>query len=147
MTNPLTLALGEDALTDLHNELDDLRGEVQAHRDGIGHLAEDPIHAGQPVHVGYRYTDGEPIYRLQVTHADAPLWQCERCRKLTLGPADGNLPNRCLGCDEGAEIDLSPLLYPTSVECREVASIGGGRYTDVPCLIAGSDGCECDEAR
>jgi hypothetical protein len=140
MNDPLTLALGEDALSDLHAELDELRAEVKAHRDLVGHLAEDLPHAGQPVHVEYRYTDGEPIYRLQVTHADHLLWQCNRCRKLTLGDEPA-----CVGCGLNAIEAFEPLLYPQPVQCRTVESAGVSPY-DGPCLIAGSDGCDCKEA-
>jgi hypothetical protein len=140
MNDALAYALGADHAADLVAELDDLRAEVQAHRDGIGHLAEDPMHAGQPVHVEYRCSDGEPIYRLQVTHADQPLWQCVRCRKLTLGN-----PGACVGCGLNAIEAFEPLLYPTLGECRTVASAGATPYEE-PCLIAGSDGCDCPEA-
>jgi hypothetical protein len=124
-----------DTMTTTTPALDDEeRAELQAHRDGIGHLAEDPMHAGQPVHEEIRYSDGEPVYRLQITHAFTPLWQCCECRKLTIGTV-GYDPVACVGC--GLVEVLAPLLYPTVVECRRVTGRAG------PCLIAGSDGCEC----
>ncbi len=115
------------------------RDELEAHRDGIGHLAEDPMHAGQPV---WRLPDdlaGEPRYRIQVTHTDLPLWQCDHCRKLTLG----NLPARCAGC--GLDGDgLSPLLYGRAAACRSWGAEHGGGY-DGDCQIVGWDGCICPE--
>jgi hypothetical protein len=143
MTDPLTLALGEDALIDLHNELDDLRSEVQAHRDGVGHLAEDPMHAGQPVHVAYRYDDGEPVFHLQRTHQDMPLWFCPADLALTIGAKDGSEPARCVKCGAGG--DLGPALYEEQAGCRSWSASYGGQY-DGPCLITGSDGCECDDS-
>jgi hypothetical protein len=110
--------------------------ELQAHRDGIGHLAEDPMHAGQTVWRLPDLDDGEVRYRLQISHADAPLWQCDGCRKLTLGPD----PDRCVGCgrDDGA---LSPLLYEKAATCRSWA---GSNYTG-DCQIAHWDGCVCPD--
>lgn len=115
---------------------DEDHAELQAHRDGIGHLAEDPMHTGQPVHMEIRYTDNEPIYRLQATHGMTPLWQCGRCRKLTIGTS----PAACMGCGLNATEALAPLLYDEPVTCRSFSGRAG------PCLIAGFDGCECDEA-
>lgn len=138
MTNPLTLALGEDRLSDLHAELEDARAEIQAHRDGIGHVAEDPMHAGQPVHVSYGRNDDEPVYHLQITHQDMPMWQCDDCYKLTLGVQDGGEPDACAGC--GAEGVFAAVMYATPVVCRSRVMRQG------PCLIAGSDGCECPDA-
>lgn len=133
MTHPNLLTTDEKA------DLEDAE-ELQAHRDGVGHLAEDPMHAGQPVHMEIRYQDGEPIYRLQVTHAGVPLWQCDQCRKLTL-TAD---PSACVGCGVNAIEAFGPLLYPAPVECRTVASAGTTPYGEL-CLIAGSDYCDCGE--
>jgi hypothetical protein len=114
VTDPLTLAAGEDRLSDLHAELENLRAEVQAHYDGIGHLAEDPMHAGQPVHEELNWADGEPHYWLQVTHQDMPLWTCAACQKVTL-TVKGE-PQKCAGC--GAVESCGPLLYQARVYCR-----------------------------
>lgn len=139
MTDPLVRALGEDALADLQGELEDLRIEVQAHADGIGHLAQDPMHAGQLVHV-YDYSNGEQNYRLQVTHAETPVWQCSECRKLTVSPD----PAQCAGCGKDADEVIGPLLYEQDAACRSWSADYGGQY-DGPCLIAGWDGCNCPE--
>jgi len=57
MTFPNIIATDETA---------DLRDaeELRAWRDGVGRLAEDPMHAGQPVPVAYRFDDGEPVQHL-----------------------------------------------------------------------------------
>lgn len=136
MTYPNLLTTDEKA------ELEDAE-ELQAHRDGIGHLAEDPMHAGQPVHEVYRHEDGESHWWLQVTHADQPLWSCMVCSKLTIAARD-TTPDTCVGC--GAVATLTPLLYEPTAKCRSWTKSYGGQY-DGPCLIAGSNGCECDEER
>lgn len=114
---------------------------ADACRHGSRHVVEDPMHAGQPIHVEYRYLDGEPVYRLQITHRDMLLWYCESCQKVTVGE-----PDRCAGCgiDGDHHIGLSPLLYPTAVRCRSSGPEFGGPYEGA-CLLAGSDGCECLE--
>lgn len=70
-----------------------------------------------------------------------PLWSCAACSKLTLGSGTAE-PKSCLGC--GAEGDLGPVLSETSAACRSWTKNYGGQYDD-PCLIAGSDGCDCPE--
>lgn len=112
------------------------RAELQAHRDGIGHVAEDPMHAGQTVWRLPDLDDGEPRYRLQVSHGGIPMWQCDSCRKLTLGPN----PDRCAGC--GADDDsLSPLLYDQPAVCRSWPDVN----YDGDCQIAHWDGCQCPD--
>lgn len=120
------------------------RAELDAHRAGIGHLAEDPMHAGQPVHPIYSHADGEDHYWLQITHNGLPLWSCACCAKITLGSADGGTPARCLGCEHGTADDLGPVLYPIRAACRSWAASYSGQY-DGPCLIPGVDGCDCTE--
>jgi hypothetical protein len=120
------------------------REELQAHRDGIGHLAEDPMHAGQPVHEIYSHEDGESKWWLQVTHQGMPLWSCACCGKLTIGPPGWGAPEKCSGCVYGTKDDLAPLLYDVTAKCRSWTASYGGQY-DGECLIAGSDGCECPE--
>lgn len=134
MTYPNLLTTDEKA------DLEDAE-ELQAHRDGIGHLAEDPMHAGQPVHAVYIYADDETKYWLQITHADMPLWNCMCCGKLSISQAGTARPERCAGCGEHPDC-LTPLIYEGPAACRSWAERDGGGY-DGPCLIAGSDGCEC----
>lgn len=125
-------------------EINELREELQAHRDGIGHLAEDmPGSCPQPIHETRNETD-EPSYWRQVTHQGMPLWSCQVCSKLTL--TTGAEPAKCAGC--GAVDTCGPLLYPESVVCRSWLNNRRGQLAPVdgPCLIAGSDGCECPEA-
>jgi len=120
------------------------RAELQAHRDGIGHLAEDPMHAGQPVHQDVDYANGEPRYRIQVTHAETPVWQCDSCRKLTVSPD----PDRCAGCGKDADEVLLPLLYDLDAVCRSAWPVERGGSYDGACQIAHWDGCCCaDVAR
>jgi hypothetical protein len=134
MTYPNLLTTDEKA------DLED-REELQAYRDGLGQLAEDPMHAGQPVHVVYG-EDGEPAYWLQVTHQGHPLWSCQACSKLTVHLRPGT-PDKCVSC--GAVDTLTPLLYETSAACLSWSASYGGQY-DGECLIAGTDGCDCPEA-
>ncbi|MEU4558393.1 hypothetical protein AB0F72_08385 [Actinoplanes sp. NPDC023936] len=123
---------------------DDDRAELEAHRDGVGHLAEDPMHAGQPVHEIYSHADGESRYWLQVTHQGMPLWSCACCGKLTIGPPGSGAPERCAGCEYGTADDLGPMLYETQAACRSWTASDGGQYGGA-CQIAGTDGCQCEE--
>ncbi len=132
---PLDL-LAVDAREDAH--------ELQAWRDGCGRLAEDAMHAGQPVHEIYSHDAGESKWWLQVTHGGQPLWSCACCAKLTISPAGQGAPEKCAGCEHGTADDLGPLLYPNPAACRSWAEAYGGGYSG-PCLIAGSDGCECED--
>lgn len=141
MADPLTLALGEDRLSDLHAELEDLRAEVQAHRDGLFHVALDPMHAGQVVEEHYDSRTGEPIYHLQVTCQGVTVWGCAECQKLTIS---ATWPQRCWGCGADGNTNCGQETYETPATCRSWSTDRGGQY-DGPCLIAGSDGCDCDE--
>jgi hypothetical protein len=125
--------------TDETAELEDA-AELQAYRDGLGQLAEDPMHAGQPVHECSNAWD-DAKYFLQVTHQDMPLWGCQVCAKHTLTTTRVE-PEKCAGC--GSVDSCEPLLYPAAAACRSWTKSYGGEY-DGPCLIAGSDGCECGE--
>lgn len=117
---------------------DEERAELQAWRNGHGQLAQDPMHAGQLIHQASNPWD-EAQYYLQITHAGLPLWHCAVCSKVTLSSADG-APESCVGCNS---VDtLGPMLYPRTVACRSWRDGDGGQY-DGPCLIAGSDGCQC----
>jgi hypothetical protein len=125
-------------MTDLSETFTDHdRAELQAFRDGAGQLAEDPMHAGQPVIETFDWHEGEPSYWLQITHAGVSLWSCQACMKVTIGAEE---PDACVGC--GAADMLAPLLYDQRATCRSWSKGHGGQY-DGECLIAGSDGCEC----
>lgn len=131
MTYPNLLTTDEKA------DLEDAE-ELQAHRDGIGHVAIDHLHAGQCVFPMYDQA-AEVRYRLQMSHAETPLWSCDACHKLTVSPD----PQRCAGCgaDDG---HLEAALYDGWVVCKSRTEHEGGGY-DGPCLIAGWDGCDCPE--
>lgn len=123
---------------------DEDHAELQAYRHGRGQLAADPMHAGQPVHECSNVWDDAKYY-LQVTHQGMPLWSCACCSKLTIGPPGWGAPEKCAGCEHGTADDLGPALYESPAACRLWPTNHGGQY-DGPCLIAGSDGCECPEA-
>lgn len=131
MTYPNLLTTDETA------ELEDLE-RLRAWDDGVGRLAYDPPAPGRPIHVVRNYSDDEPTFHQQETAGGLPVWVCADCGKLTVGAS----PARCVGCGhEETEGDewLSEVLG-IALECR---SWDNGY--DGPCLIAGSDGCDCEE--
>lgn len=142
MTDALTIALGEDRLSDLQAELDDLRAEVKAHRDGLFHVALDPMHAGQVVEEHYNPSTGVNVYYLRVTCQGVPVWGCAECQKLTI--SDEEWPARCSGCGADGETNMGQETYEKPATCRSWNADRGGQY-DGPCLIAGWDGCDCPE--
>jgi hypothetical protein len=123
--------------TDETADLADLE-ELQSYRDGFNQPTQDPMRAGQPVHTTYEYNGDEPRYFLQVTHRGMLLWFCPSCLQVTVGE-----PTGCGRC--GTDGDLGPVLYEEQAGCRSWSANYGGQY-EGPCLIAGSDGCECPEA-
>lgn len=83
MTDVLTLALGEDRLSDLQAELDDLRAEVKAHRDGLFHVALDPMHAGQVVEEHYNHDCTEAAHdTFPIRHADGSRCVLDRTEEI-----------------------------------------------------------------
>lgn len=112
------------------------RAELAAHRAGVGQLAKDPMHAGQPVWRLPDLDDGEARWRLQITHTDIPIWQCGLCRRLTLGTS----PDRCAGCGVDGDM-LEPLLYDKPATCRSWPNV---TYPG-DCQIAHWDGCVCTD--
>jgi hypothetical protein len=134
------------SLTD--HELAELQADVQAMRDGAGQLTIDPIHAGQPIVEIYSYDAGESTYWLQTTHQGMPIFSCCVCMRVTLGkpgrPGEYTKPVGCAKCGTDYGDDLTPHLYDNRVACRSWSATDGGQY-DGPCLIAGSDGCDCTE--
>lgn len=121
------------------SELDELRAELDAYRDGFNQPTRDPMHAGQPVHESVSYDGAELRWYLQVTHRGLPMWSCAVCQQVTLGE-----PTGCVKCGTDHGDDLGPVWYADDASCRSWFSASGPLY-DGPCLIAGSDGCECPE--
>ncbi len=127
-------------------EINELSAELTALRNGHGQLTIDPIHAGQPIVEVYSYSEGESTYWLQHTHQELPVFSCCVCGQVTLGKPDGPgkaaRPFGCRKCGTDHADDLAPHLYDNPAACRSWSANYGGQY-DGPCLIAGSDGCEC----
>lgn len=117
------------------------RAELQAWRDGLFQVALDPMHAGQVVEEGHDSRTGEPVYYLQVTHQGITVWDCAECQRYTVSET---WPERCAGCGADGSTNLGQLTYEKPATCRAAMAIYADDY-DGPCLIAGSDGCECTE--
>lgn len=114
------------------HELAELNGELDAFREGMGQLAYDKPHKGQPLHTEYDWHSDEPRDYLQFTYRTEPAWSCMVCLKVNLGVET----TVCAGC--GNE-DLTPMLHGP-VFCR---ALGDGY--DAPCLVLGHDGCQCPD--
>lgn len=111
--------------------------ELAQYRAGMFQLVYDPPTAGQPVSETRDHTD-EPAYHLQRCHRGTPVWFCCGCLGVSVGT-----PAAC-PCGMDAD-DHGPVLDTVASACRTWIDSYGGGYTG-PCLIAGSDGCNCPDA-
>lgn len=82
------------------------RHELEAYRDGLGQLAEDPPGLDSPRFAASAGPDS--AIHLQVTHRGVPVWVCANlCGRVTVTAAP---PGSCGGC--GGQDSLSEALYP-----------------------------------
>lgn len=135
---------GHLVITDAHREqartalfgigYADLRGELDAYRDGLGQLTVDKPGPDSPTELITTDDCGTQLRVYQQTHQGIPMWICGSCVQLGIGTVQ---PEVCPGCGQP---DMGgAALTRTYAECKTRNGYDG------VCPAVGTEDCECPE--